>query len=157
MAHAVPQIAAPLSYFFGGAGRDIARVKSAVDIPVLRKDFIIDERQIAESRALGADAVLLIVAALNEVDRQRKWHDDGEASRIFSYARDKAGDHPVLPCYIVSDALPETIVDVTATMGASLLVLGAPSRQGLASLLRGDVVRRVASILPEEIHLLIYA
>ena len=97
------------------------------------------------------------VPALNEVDRQRKWHDDGEASRIFSYARDKAGDHPVLPCYIVSDALPETIVDVTATMGASLLVLGAPSRQGLASLLRGDVVRRVASILPEEIHLLIYA
>jgi indole-3-glycerol phosphate synthase len=45
-------------YFFGGTGQDIARVKSAVDLPILRKDFIIDERQIAESRALGADAVL---------------------------------------------------------------------------------------------------
>jgi indole-3-glycerol phosphate synthase len=53
-------------YFFGGTGLDIARVKTAVDIPVLRKDFIIDERQIAESKALGADAVLLIAAVLGK-------------------------------------------------------------------------------------------
>jgi indole-3-glycerol phosphate synthase len=51
-------------YFFGGTCKDIARVKSAVSLPVLRKDFIIDERQIPESRALGADAMLLIAAVL---------------------------------------------------------------------------------------------
>ena len=53
-------------YFFGGTGQDIARVKTAVDVPVLRKDFIIDERQIAETKALGADAVLLIAAVLKD-------------------------------------------------------------------------------------------
>jgi len=53
-------------YFFGGTGQDIGRVKSVVSIPVLRKDFIIHEQQIPESRALGADAVLLIAAVLKE-------------------------------------------------------------------------------------------
>jgi indole-3-glycerol phosphate synthase len=51
-------------YFFGGSGADIALVKKAVRVPVLRKDFIIDLRQIPQTKALGADAILLIAAVL---------------------------------------------------------------------------------------------
>lgn len=50
--------------FFQGNPRFIREVKTAVQIPILRKDFIIDERQIYESRLLGADAVLLIARLL---------------------------------------------------------------------------------------------
>jgi indole-3-glycerol phosphate synthase len=49
---------------FGGSLEDLIAVRSRVDIPILRKDFMIDEYQFFEARANGADVVLLIVAAL---------------------------------------------------------------------------------------------
>jgi indole-3-glycerol phosphate synthase len=52
--------------FFQGALQHLIDVRSAVSLPVLRKDFIIDEIQIAEATANGADAILLIVAALEQ-------------------------------------------------------------------------------------------
>ena len=52
--------------FFQGHPDFIHQVKKRVGIPLLRKDFIVDERQIVESYFLGADAILLIVAALDE-------------------------------------------------------------------------------------------
>ena len=53
-------------HFFGGRLEYIARAKAAVSIPVLRKDFIIDEYQVCEARGAGADAVLLIVRILSD-------------------------------------------------------------------------------------------
>lgn len=51
--------------FFQGSSRDLALCREAVSVPVLRKDFVVDEYDVWQSRALGADAVLLIVAGLN--------------------------------------------------------------------------------------------
>jgi indole-3-glycerol phosphate synthase len=52
--------------YFGGSLADLREVKEAVTIPVLRKDFVIDEYQVYEAAQVGADALLLIVAALDD-------------------------------------------------------------------------------------------
>ncbi len=52
--------------YFGGSDQDIATVKNAVALPVLRKEFIIAPYQIVETRAIGADAILLIASLLGE-------------------------------------------------------------------------------------------
>ncbi len=51
---------------FGGSLDDMISVREAVDLPVLRKDFMIDPIQILESRAAGADAILIIMAAVDD-------------------------------------------------------------------------------------------
>ena len=57
--------------FFDGALTDLAAVRAAVDVPLLRKDFVVDEYQLLEARVAGADAVLLIVSALAPADLAR--------------------------------------------------------------------------------------
>ena len=90
-------------------------------------------------------------------DRKRKWIDDDEARAIFGYAKDKANGHMLLPAYAISDSPADTIVDIAATVGATYLIVGAPTRNTLVNLLRGNIIRNISSILPEEIHLLVYA
>jgi indole-3-glycerol phosphate synthase len=83
--------------FFDGALEHLMAVRQAVTLPLLRKDFIIDEYQLLEARANGADAALLIVAALEQMHlvrlQRRAWdlnlavlvevHDDKELNRAI--------------------------------------------------------------------------
>jgi indole-3-glycerol phosphate synthase len=57
--------------FFDGSLEHLAAVRGATDVPLLRKDFTIDEYQLLEARAHGADAILLIVAALDDATLKR--------------------------------------------------------------------------------------
>jgi len=83
--------------FFQGSDADLGAARSACDLPVLRKDFLVDPYQVVEARALGADAVLLIVAALTDAELSQmedialgyqmdvilEVHDDGELERAL--------------------------------------------------------------------------
>ena len=83
--------------FFDGALEHLTAVRGAIDLPVLRKDFIVDDYQLFEARAAGADAALLIVAALEQRDlvrlQKRAWdlglaalvevHNEEELSRAI--------------------------------------------------------------------------
>lgn len=82
--------------FFGGKPLDIQHVRNKVTCPILRKDFIIDEYQILEAKAIGADAILLIAAILEKKEGKRLYefakkiqlevvfeiHDDNEIDKI---------------------------------------------------------------------------
>lgn len=60
--------------FFGGSPADLAAARAASGLAVLRKDFTVSERDVLDARLMGADCVLLIVAALSD-DELRRFHD----------------------------------------------------------------------------------
>ncbi|MCU1266734.1 MAG: trpC [Acidobacteria bacterium] len=95
---------------FGGSLADVRAVRDAVTLPILRKDFIVDEYQVWESAAVGADALLLIVAALS----------DGELKILLDIAENVLG----------MDALVEvhTEVELQRAVVAGAKLIGVNNR-----------------------------
>jgi indole-3-glycerol phosphate synthase len=138
--------------FFDGALAHLTAVREAVGLPLLRKDFVVDDYQLLEARAAGADAVLLIVATLEQSElvrlQSRAWelglaalvevHDDEELARAVESGARLIG--------VNNRNLRTLTVDVSASdrLAAKLPanVVGV-SESGLQS--RGDLERLAAA------------
>jgi amino acid transporter/nucleotide-binding universal stress UspA family protein len=126
--------------------------------PVLK--FAIEEAKLRQGNLYVLYIKQLSVALpgpITNLERPR-WQNDRQAAEImygvFDLAREAAVS--VLPVFAVSDNPAGTIVDIAATLGVDILMLGAPHRNALAKLLRGDVVTEVARSLPENIQMVIH-
>jgi indole-3-glycerol phosphate synthase len=114
--------------FFDGAPEHLRAVRAAVSIPVLRKDFIISEYQIAEAAWLGADAILLIVGALDDrtledllnAARRRglaalvEVHDSDELTRAIEVGADVIGvnSRNLRTLSVDQDVLERVVADI---------------------------------------------
>jgi indole-3-glycerol phosphate synthase len=94
--------------YFAGALDDLRAVKSAVALPVLRKDFVFEEYQVYESAAAGADAVLLIVAAL----------DDELLSNLRQLAEEELGMDALVEVH-TSDELSRAVASGATLIGVN--------------------------------------
>jgi indole-3-glycerol phosphate synthase len=117
---------------FGGSAADLSTARGAVDLPVLRKDFTVDERDVCDARLMGTDAVLLIVAAL----------DRGELRAFASLAYELGLDALV-------EVHDEREADVALDIGTTLL--GVNQRDLTTFEVDTDRAVRVASSLPEDV------
>ena len=116
--------------FFGGSADDLAEVRTAVDLPVLRKDFTVSPRDVCDARTMGADAVLLIVAAL----------DDSELADLHALATDVGLDALV-------EVHDEAELDRALAVGATLV--GVNQRDLVTFDVDVGRAERVARHLPE--------
>lgn len=137
--------------FFGGSLLHLRAVRETVPLPVLRKDFIVDPYQIVEARAVGADAVLLIAAALDDktlghlLAMTRDWgmdalvevHTENELERALAAGADFVGiNNRDLNTF-------ETSLDVTLRLAPRVPAhVTLVSESGIRS--RGDVTKLAA-------------
>jgi indole-3-glycerol phosphate synthase len=136
--------------FFDGALEHLAAVRRAVQVPLLRKDFIVDEYQLHEARANGADAILLIVSALDPSSLARlhaaaaslglaalvEVHDEDEVRRALDAGARLIG--------VNNRNLRTLTVDVTASHRLAALIpegVTAVSESGLTSRVALDRLR----------------
>lgn len=117
--------------YFQGDPSDLRAVRAAVNLPLLRKDFIVDADQVFESRAIGADAILLIVAALT----------DGELETFLGLAGE-LGLHCLVEVH--------TEAELVRALAAGARLIGVNNRDLRTFRVDLEVTRRLARHVPFE-------
>lgn len=127
--------------------------------PVLR--FALEEARLRNALLYVLYVKEISVALLGSPNNLSapKWQDDPEACRIMTFMLNQGelNDVKVIPVYAVSDNAALTILDLAATFGIDILILGSSQRQALIRILRGNVIDEVARNLPENIQLIIHS
>ena len=118
-------------HFFLGSFDYLAAIKQAVHVPVLCKDFIIDEYQVYEARARGADAILLICAILDQIQLQR----------LLNVASDLS-----MHCLVEVHTSEEAEQAITA--GAR--IIGINSRDLKTFQIHSDLIRELRPLIPKD-------
>jgi len=168
--------------FFQGSLDDLRRVRAAVKLPLLRKDFIIDARQILEAAAAGADAILLIARILTDSQLRLfhalardaglaalvEVHDEAEMDRALSLGATLVGvNHRNLDTFAVDLSLTARLSARIPSASRESLLLVAESgikthadvrllrRAGAAAILIGETLMRAPAAIPANIAALL--
>lgn len=127
--------------------------------PVLR--YALEEARFRQGNLYVLYVKQLAVAMLGSPTNPEssRWQDDREAAEIMygMLEQGRAAGVSVIPLYVVSDDAAATIVDLAATLGIDVLMLGSPHRRSLLMLLQGNIVTNVAENLPDNIQLVIHS
>jgi amino acid transporter/nucleotide-binding universal stress UspA family protein len=96
-------------------------------------------------------------SSLPETERPR-WQSDRQAAEIMYGMLELGREYavPIIPLFAISEDPAATILDLAATVGVDILMLGGANRHSLVSLLKGNVVTEVAKNLPDNIQLIIH-
>jgi len=126
--------------------------------PVLKFAFEEAKLRKATLYVLYVRELAVALPARIELTEAPRWQNNPQASQIM-YGMLELGrqnEVPVVPLYMLSEDPAATILDLSATLGVDMLILGAAHRNTLASILKGNVVSQVARNLPDTIQLVIH-
>src|SRR3989440_6196696 len=116
-------------HFFLGSPEYLTAIKAAVSVPVLRKDFIVDEYQVYEARAWGADAILLICAILS----------DEQLQHLLKVAHDQR-----MRCLVEVHSIEEA----QRAVAAGAIIIGVNSRDLVTFHMNPNLIRELRHIIP---------
>lgn len=126
--------------------------------PVLR--FALEEASFRKGTLYVLFVKELAVALPGPVEstERTRWQDDPDAAKIMASMLELGRQNgvQVIPLYSISENPAGTILDLSATLGIDILMLGARHRRTMAQLFKGDVANHVAKALPENIQLIIH-
>jgi len=138
--------------YFKGSDDDLVAVRAAVEVPVLRKDFVVDPYQVYEARAIGADAVLLIVRALSKSEIEELGalaHSLGMAALVEAHTADEvdvALDAGATLLGINNRDLTRMVVDVATTEALRPLVPAGVTVVSESGIRTADDIARLRAI-----------